>query len=414
MQRVNFGASPSGPLTGVRIADFTAVYSGPLAATILADQGADVVKVESHKGDLMRGALPKQDGIAAPFYTLNRNKKSLSLDLATPAGLEIAERLIRSSDVVMENFRPGVMERLGLGYERFAQDMPKLVYATINGVGKTGPYAKRRVYDAVVQAISGFATLPQDGVPALVNNLVCDKITSLTAAEAVVAALFAAERTGQGQQVDVSMLDASLFFLWSDAMANFTFPSDAVETMPYADLSLYIRQTKDGYIASMPVQQAEVLGALRALDLDDLIGDERFATFELRARNRHILKELTDAAYKRFTTEEICRRLEAHDVPYSIVNLRHEVVDDPQVNAMQALWRFDHPDGGPVQQPRPPAQFGKTPSSIYRATPLLGQDNDEVLVELGYTTEAVAQLYEDNILHKDKRVDERIDERARG
>ena len=399
--RVDFNGAPTGPLAGVRVIDFTAVYSGPLASSILGDQGADVIKIEPHSGDLMRRAMPKQDGIASAFYTLNRNKRSLCLDVRTEQGLEVARKLVATADVVMENFRPGVMDRLGLGYDSFKEAQPKLVYASISGVGATGPYAKRRIYDAVIQAITGFTTLQPDSPPSLVNNLVCDKITSLTAAEAVVAALFAAERTGQGQLVELSMLDANLFFLWSDAMSNFTFLEEDTEMMPYADLSLFIRQTKDGYVASMPVQQAEVEGALRALDLDELIGDERFATFEQRVRHRGLMKELTDEAYKRFTTAEVCKRLEAHDVPYSEVNLRHEVQDDPQIKAMNALWTFQHPDGGRVQQPRPPAQFQATPSNIRHATAHLGQHNEEVLAEVGYSAEQCASLTAEGVLYAD-------------
>ena len=401
--RIDFGGEATGPLNGVRIVDFTAVYSGPLAATILADQGADVIKIEPHSGDMMRRALPKQGGMASPFFSLNRNKRAMCLDLQTEEGLKIVKELIATADVVMENFRPGVMERLGLGYDEFKEAQPKLVYASINGVGPTGPYAKRRVYDAVIQAISGFTSLQPDGTPELVNSLVCDKITSLTAAEAVVAALFQAERSGRGQRVEVSMLDANLFFLWSDVMSSFTYLEEGTEKMPYADLSLFIRKTKDGWVASMPVQQAEVEGALRALDLDNLIGDERFADFESRARNRGLMKDLTDEAYLKFTTKEISERLEANDVPWSEVNLRHEVPDDPQIKAMDALWYFDHPEVGKARQPRPPAQFHETPSNFHQPTAFLGQHNEEVLAELGYTDEAIGQLKENKVLHAERK-----------
>lgn len=400
-QRVRLEDKPTGPLAGVKVVDFTAVYSGPLASSMLADQGAEVIKIEPARGDLMRKAIPRQNGVSSSYLTLNRNKRSLSIDLGTEAGVKIARQLIAQADVVMENFRPGVMQRLGLSYEDVREGHNKLVYVSITGVGAEGPYAKRRVYDAVIQAISGFATLPQDGRPALVNNLVCDKITALTAAEAVVAALFQAERSGQGQRVELSMLDASLFFLWSDAMGNFTFLEDDAEQVAYADMSQYIRETKDGFVASMPVQQAEVEGALRALGLETLIGDERFKDFESRARNRQLMKDMTDQAYKSYTTDEICARLEAEDVPYSNVNLRHEVVDDPQIAAMGALWEFDHPVSGRTRQPRPPAQFSKTPSNFHQPTALLGQHNDEILGALGYDADAVAALYEAGVLYRE-------------
>ncbi len=401
MSGVDLGGQATGPLAGVRIADFTAVYSGPLAATILGDQGAEVTKIEPKNGDLMRRGLPKVNGMGSAYLTLNRNKRSLCLDLRTEAGVKIARQIISRSDVVMENFRPGVMERLGLGYEKVSKDHEKLVYVSINGVGASGPYANRRVYDAVIQAISGFANLKHDEPPQLVNNLVCDKITSLTAAEAVVAALFQAERSGRGQRVELSMLDSALFFLWSDFMTNFTFLDEEVEKAPYGDLSLFIRKTKDGWVAQMPVQKAEIEGAFRALDLEELIGDPRFTSFEERLKNRGLLKEITDRAYASFTTEEICERLEAEDVPYSQVNLRDEIADDPQIQAMGALWEYEQPDVGPVRQPRPPAQFAETPSNIHTATARLGQHNREVLVELGYTDAEIDQLTAEDVLYEE-------------
>lgn len=392
-QRVDLGGTPTGPLAGVRVADFTAVYSGPLASSVLGDQGATVIKIEPSHGDLMRKGLPRHKEMGASFLTLNRNKQSLCIDIRTEQGSEIARRLIKTCDVVMENFRPGVMDRLGLGYAQLAAEQPKLVYVSINGVGPTGPYANRRVYDAVIQAVSGFAALKADEPPQLVNNLVCDKITALTASEAVVAALFQAERSGQGQHVEVSMLDAALFFLWSDLMNNYTLLEEGVDTVAPGDLSLFIRKTKDGWVAQMPVQKAEIEGAFRALGLEDLIGDERFATVADRIRNRPLLKELTDQAYAQFTTDEICARLEENDVPFSKVNLREEVPDDPQVQAMQALWTFDHPGVGEVRQPRPPAQFGQTPSNLHTPTAFLGQQNREILQSLDYSESEIDEMF---------------------
>jgi crotonobetainyl-CoA:carnitine CoA-transferase CaiB-like acyl-CoA transferase len=398
-QRVNLGGEATGPLQGVKVIDFTAVYSGPIAASILGDQGAQVIKVESAKGDLMRSGLPQSQGMPGPFATMNRNKRSLCLDLQSPEGLDIARKLIATADVVMENFRPGVMDRLGLGYDEFKQAQPKLVYASINGVGATGPYAKRRVYDAVIQAISGFATLQPKGDPAMVNNLVCDKITSLTAAEAIVAALFQAERSGHGQRVELSMLDASLFFLWPDTMPNYTLLEEGIETVPDGDHSMFMRKTKDGWIAAMPVQQAEIDGTFKALELDELIGDPRFADFASRARNRELINEVMNNAYVKFTTDTLCERFEENDVPYSRINMRHEIPDDPQVTAMQALWTYDHPRAGKIRSPRPPAQFANTPSNIHTHTPSLGENNGEILLELGFTQSEVAVLEASDVIY---------------
>ena len=398
-QRVDLGGEPTGPLKGVRVIDFTAVYSGPIASSILADQGAEVIKVESPAGDMMRRGLPQNGGLGSAFATMNRNKKAVALDLGKPQAVDIAGLLIGTADVVMENFRPGVMDRLGLGYEQFASQQPKLIYASITGVGPVGPYAKRRVYDAVIQAISGFCTLREpDGAPAMVNSLVCDKITSLTAAQAISSALFNAERTGRGQRVELSMLDANLYFLWPDTMGNFTLLEEGVEAMPYLDHSLFMRKTKDGWVAAMPVQQGEVQAAFRALGIEEMFGDERFSTYQARARNRALMKQMMDDAYLRFTTDEICERFEAEDVPYSRINMRPDVADDPQVKAMQALWTYRHPRAGRVRTPRPPAQFAGTPSNIYAHTPALGEHNREVFMALGMSSEDVDAFTREGVL----------------
>jgi crotonobetainyl-CoA:carnitine CoA-transferase CaiB-like acyl-CoA transferase len=401
-QRVDIDGAATGPLRGVRVVDFTAVYSGPIAASILGDQGAEVIKVESAAGDLMRRGLPKSNGLGSAFATMNRNKKSLCIDLQTEQGKDVARRLIATADVVMENFRPGVMDRLGLGYDTFKAAQPKLVYASINGMGDTGPYAKRRVYDAVIQALSGFTTLQTGDHPQMINSLVCDKVTSLTAAQAVVAALFQAERSGQGQKVDLSMLDANLYFLWPDVMNNFTFLAEGLEQMPPIDHSLFLRKTKDGWIATMPVQQNEVLGSFRALGVEHLFGDERFSTFEARARNRALLRELMDEAYAKFTTAELCELMEAEDVPYSNINRREDIPEDPQISAMGALWSYEHPIAGEVRSPRPPAQFRATPSNLHAHTPLLGEHNEEILVGLGLDEAAVQELARQGVIYADE------------
>lgn len=400
-QQINLGGAATGPLSGVKVIDFTAVYSGPIAASILGDQGADVIKVESRSGDLMRGGLPKSKNLGSPFTTMNRNKKSLCLDLKSDAGLDIARKLIASADVVMENFRPGVMDRLGLGYDQFKHSQPKLVYVSINGVGATGPYVNRPIYDAIIQALSGFTSL-QSGEPAMVNSLVCDKVTSLTAAQAVTAALFRAERSGRGQRVELSMLDASLFFLWPDVMNNYTFPDDAVENVPQLDHSLFMRKTLDGWIAAMPVQQKEADASFRALNIPHLADDERFSSAEARARNRSDYVQITGEAYARFTTDELCQRFEQEDVPHSRINGREDVLNDPQIEAMNALWTYDHPSAGEVRSPRPPAQFSETPSNIRAHTPSLGEHNIDILTDLGLDSAEIEHLTTSGVIYAEQ------------
>ncbi len=290
------------------------------------------------------------------------------------------------------------MNRLGLGYDTFKETHPKLVYASINGVGSTGPYANRRVYDAVIQAISGFTALRVDGKPEMVNSLVCDKVTSLTSAEAIVAALFQAERSGQGQRVEISMLDAALSFLWPDTMNNFTFLEEGVEAVAPLDHSVFLHETKDGWIASMPVQEAEFFGIFRALEQPELVDDPRFGSAAARLEHRDELRALMDEAYPKFTTAQLCERFESQDVPYSRLNTRAEVLSDPQVEAMGALLTYQHPQAGLVRTPRPAAQFEQTPSNVYAHTPALGEHSREVLQELGYLPTDIDQFITQKII----------------
>ena len=386
----------SGPLDGVRVIDLTTIYSGPIATSILGDHGADVVKIEAPGGEAMRpGFRQRRNGLSGPFAMMNRNKRSLVLDLSGDSGKRVLERLLSGADVVVENFRPGVMGRLGFGWDRLQAINSRLIYASINGVGPTGPYANRRVYDAVIQAISGMASLqsaPNSGRPQMINTLMCDKLTSINAAQNICSALYAREKTGRGQRVEVSMLDSSLFFLWPDGMANFTFVGDERPDGPFGSHEHFVRETKDGYIATMPVQPAEWSGLFTALELDELLGDERFATPQARQANRDLFQQLITEAYAQYTTAELVERLGANEVPFAEINSREAVIEDPQVKAMGALVEFEHPLGGPMRQPRPPGRFSDTETDIFRCSPELGEHTDDVLDEYGFNMDEVREL----------------------
>ncbi len=390
-----------GPLAGVRIIDFTSIYSGPIATAILGDQGADVIKIEPADGDVMRRGMPSRNGVGASFAMMNRNKRSLVIDARSDKGREALERLIVDADVLVENFRPGVMDRLGLGYERLAARNPRLIYVSINGVGSTGPYAKRRVYDAVIQAISGIAALQaggNDGDPQMVNTLICDKVTSVNAAQVISAALYSRERTGKGQQVELTMLDAALNFIWPDGMFNYSLLDDDSEPVPTLDYSSFVRRTADGYVAVMPVKAAEWHGVFKALELDTLWGDERFDSAANRRANADVLNRLLNDAYGRFSTEEMLERLEQNDVPYAELNSQADVITDPQVVAMGALQEFEHHLAGRMRQPRPQGQFKGTPAGLRRSSPALGEHTEEVLLEAGYSSAEIAALRREGII----------------
>ena len=384
----------AGSLDGIRILDLTSIYSGPIAASILGDQGADVVKVESPDGDFMRHpGMLQRNGVGGAFAMMNRNKRSVVVDLRQDEGVAVFKRLVEGADVVMENYRPGVMERLGIDYATLAAINPRLVFASINGVGHSGPYASRRVYDAIIQSVSGIGSLqsdPEHERPILINSLICDKITSMTAAQAIASALLARERTGVGQRVDVSMLDAALFFLWPDNMLNYTFVGEETPHTGRRSHEGMVRQTRDGYICTMPVQASEWEGLFRALDLPNLFQDERFRTQAGLDSQR--FQEALDDGYARYDTDELAERLEENEVPFARINPRDDVMHDPQIQAMGALLEFEHPIAGPMRQARAPARFGETPADIFRCSPELGEHTREVLAEAGYSQDDITDL----------------------
>ncbi|HJN49454.1 MAG: CaiB/BaiF CoA-transferase family protein [Pseudomonadales bacterium] len=389
-----------GPLAGIRVIDLTNIYSGPICTSILGDQGADIIKVESLEGDWMRAPRGIQrNGVSGAFAMMNRNKRSIVIDLTTVEGKAVLRKLVADADVLVENFRPGVMERLGIGYDVLKQVNEGLIFASINGVGHAGPYSGRRVYDAIIQSISGIGSLqadPNTDRPLLVNSLICDKLTSMTAAQSISSALVARERTGIGQRVDIAMLESALFFLWSDNMLNFTFVGDDFPYAFHPSHANMIRQTKDGYVCTMPVQSDEWQGLFRALDLPNLVEEERFQTDD--GIDMVLFQAALNEAYARFTTDELLRRLEENQVPFATVNAREEVIDDPQVVAMQSLWEFEHPIAGEMRQARPPARFSETPAGIFRCSPEHGEHTREVLEEAGYSSEEISAMRVRNIV----------------
>lgn len=390
----------AGALDGIRIIDLTTIYSGPICTSILGDQGADVIKVESPEGDWIR-SIPNiaRNGVNGAFAMMNRNKRSAMIDLSTEEGKDILRTLVKDADVVVENFRPGVMDRLGLGYEALKEINPGLVFASINGVGAVGPYANRRIYDAIIQAVSGMGALqanPKETRPILVNTLICDKLTSWAAAQAITAALVARGRTGEGQRVDIAMLDTALFFLWSDSLLNYTFVGDDVPYTEPLNHEVFVRQTKDGFICTMPVQLDEWLGIFKSLDLPNLLEDPAYLTAE--GVDNEKLGERLNQAFLNFETDELAERMEANQVPFAKINAREDVIHDPQVKAMESIWEFDHMWAGPMRQARPPARFSTTPSEIFRDSPEHGQHTADVLAEAGFDSDTIKDLRERRIV----------------
>ena len=354
-----------GPLKGVRVVDMSQVISGPFAATWLADQGADVVKVEDQRGDPARTIGPRKDDMSAMFFAVNRGKRGLVADLKSDEGRAKVWAEIEQADVLVQNFRPGVAERLGFGFEAVSARNPKIVYCSISGFGPTGPRAESRAYDAIVQAAAGFAACQAgpSGEPELVRSYVCDKVTALTAAQAVTAALYAREKTGKGQHVEVNMLDTALAFIWPEGMWNHGFMTDPPPPSPEVSAGYRLWQTRDGYMSLGGLQQVEFVNMCRALDAPDIAADPRFGSIVLRMANRSELRELLEAKVASWSTAELDARMAQEDAPGARVNSREDLLHDPQALHNGGYLEIDAGDLGKVRGPRHPARFSATPVS---------------------------------------------------
>lgn len=391
-----------GPLAGVRVLDLTAMVSGPVATMMLADQGADVIKVEPHAGDLMRGFGTVVEGMSASFLSCNRNKRSLCVDLKAKDGLEIVRKLLLSADVLVQNFRPGAIERMGLGESDARKLRPDIIYVSISGFGEKGPYARQRVYDPVIQALSGMAEIQADRLPTyrprMVRIIVPDKTTAVTAAQAITAALFSRERTGEGQHVRLAMLDVMIAYLWPESMASLSFvgrEADPARAQMGPDL---VYQTRDGFITAGAVSNAEWEGMCKAFGREDLLADARFASVTSRSKHTAERRSAISEELLKWDAKEILARLDANAVPCAPILKRTELIEDEQVRVNGIIETHEDAQLGTVRQPRPAARFERTPAAIRTLAPALGAHNAEILAELGYAPAQIERLAASGVL----------------
>jgi crotonobetainyl-CoA:carnitine CoA-transferase CaiB-like acyl-CoA transferase len=386
----------AGPLDGIRIIDLTAMISGPYATMILADQGADVIKVEiPGRGDHVRAGGNRSGGLPASFLNNNRNKRSITIDLKSERGIEILKKLAASADVFIQNFRPGVVDRMGIGEADIRKVSPDIVYVSISGFGEEGPFSHKPVYDPIIQALSGLASVQGGGDrnrPRLVRTILPDKLTGVTTAQAIAAALLARERTGVAQHVRISMLDAILSFLWSSDMGGQTFIGKEVSEARAASFIDLIYETKNGYMSVAVMNDREWEGFCHAAERPEWLEDERFKTPELRDLNIDARLELIQSRLITDTTEAWMEKLDAHRVPCAPVLTRSALLDHPQVKASTIIVETEHPDAGPLRQAMPAARFEKTPTSIRRPAPQLAADTDALLDEIGLAADEIAAL----------------------
>jgi crotonobetainyl-CoA:carnitine CoA-transferase CaiB-like acyl-CoA transferase len=377
-----------GPLAGVRVIDLSAVVSGPFGTSILADQGADVIMVEqAHSPDIVRRSGPLVEsahGVSAFFASMNRNKRSIALNLKHPHGVEVLKGLVAHADVLVQNFRPGVVERLGLGWDDLRRVKPELIMCSVSGFGADGPYAHRPAFDPIVQAVAGYPMVQadDDGVPHLVANIVCDKVTSMHVAQSICAALVARANGHGGQHIEVAMVDAGIHFLWPDAMWNQTY-LDHTTQMPDLSTIYQLFRTADGWAMVYPMAtEAHWRGMCAVLDRPDLADDPRFVDVQSRVRHGGEANDELAKETVRFTTAELVRRMDEADVPVAPVNTRQAMIDDPQVQHRGIVVETDHPTAGRIRSVRPPVRFSCTPSTLARHAPLFGEHTDEVLSEI--------------------------------
>ena len=390
-----------GPLDGVRVVDFTTMIAGPYGTMILADQGADVIKVEAPlRGDHVRRAGYGQRHFSAAFVNNNRNKRSIAVDAKAPAGRQVVLDLASRADVFVQNFRPGVMARLGLDYDDVRAVNASIVYVSMSGWGERGPYAHKPVYDPIIQALSGLASVQagsDTARPRLIRTILPDKLTGITASQAVCAALFARERSGQGQHVRLSMLDAVVAFLWSSDMGGQTFVGKEVDVAAAATFIDLIYETASGYISVSVMSNDQWRGLCHAVGRPEWLEDDRFKTPAGRDRNANARLDMTQQALLAKTAAEWLSILEAAGVPCAPVLTRGEMLRHPQVQAAGIVVETPHPHAGQLRQARNAARFEATAPQMRHGAPQLGEQTLEILAELGYDEAQRQALVRDGV-----------------
>ena len=394
-----------GPLKGIKVVELAQIMAGPTCGMLLADMGADVIKVEKLPGgdDTRSYTEPSIKGESAAFMMLNRNKRGMAVNLKTPGGLEVVKRLLADADVVTENYRKGTLDRLGLGYEVLQQINPRLIYCVVSGYGRTGPYADKGGFDLIAQGFGGLMSITGEpgGAPVKSGSPIADINAGILAALGIVSALYARATTGRGQMVDTSLAEAAIQqTYWQSAIYFATGvnpgPSGSAHilTAPYQAFP-----TADGWINLGGANQANWERIVKAIRRPELAEDERFRTNGERMKNLAALTPLIAERMKSRSSAEWIREFEAAGVPVGPVNKIGEMLADPQVQAREMVVEVDHPRAGRTKALGLPIKFSETPGEITRAAPLLGQHTREVLAGLGYSTAEIDRLGADGAIH---------------
>ena len=395
-----------GPLQGIKVVDMTTVLMGPFATQTLGDYGADVIKIESLDGDVTRQIGPtRHPGMGPVFLNANRSKRSICLDLKKDAGRAVVLRLVADADVLVYNVRPQAMQRLRLGYEDVAAVNPRLIYAGVFGFGQDGPYAAKAAYDDLIQGGSALAHLMArggDGTPRYVPNALVDRIVGLNAVGAILASLVHRDRTGVGQRVDIPMFETMAGFVMGDHLGGLTYepPLDQGGYARHLSPDRRPYKTSDGYICVIVYNDKQWDKFLTATGRDDLRNDPRFATFAGRATNiDHVYAELARIIALRSTAEWI-KLLDEADVPALPMHDLVSILSDPHLVATEFFPTVEHPSEGKIRSMRTAATWSETPAEPTRLAPRLGEQSEDVLREVGYSPDQIAQLVKDGVTNR--------------
>jgi len=388
----------NGPLQSIRVVDFTENMAGPFGTMVLGDQGADVIKVESPRGDVIRHTGTGSSSMASYFANLNRSKRSLVVDLQRPESRDVLDPLLDSADVVVHSFRPNAAARLRLDAPTVTANRPTLVHASIVGFGDSGPLAGRPVYDHVIQAVSGMADLQRESAhddPHLIRHGVVDKSTGHVLAQSVCAALIERFRTGKGGTIAISMLDVAVSLLWPDGMMDRTALKPEFR-MPVAALTFRLTPTADGYVSLVVLTQAQWQGLIDAFGLSDA-PDERDGIADGAIKPGAILRSARNAI-RSLPTDEVVKLLTANDVPCAPVLNLDEMLVHPQIVANGTIVEYDHPLIGPIRQPRATPTFASMHGADVVPAPGLGDHTREILSEIGLSRPSIERLLASDVV----------------
>lgn len=388
------------PLDGITVLEFSTMITASFAAMQLAEQGARVIKVEPlNVGDPMRYIGATKGEISSLFANCNRGKEAIRVDIKSEKGQQLIREMVPGIDVVIHNFRPGVMDKLGLGSENLRALNPKLIYTAISGFGHSGPKSEEPAYDPIIQAQSGITATQGAGEPAFFRTLICDKITAYTACQAVTSALFYRERSGEGQHIDLSMLDAGLFFIFPDGFQNHTLLDDDVAPQPLLIDILYEKTlTKDGAVTISAGNPDMQMRSLIAMGMEHLLVDERFDSMEKLVANIDEFKSLVSSAYLEYTTDEVIAKMNEADVPCARFLDHDEVLAQEQLVANDSIEVIDHPAMGSMRVVKAPPRFGGEVLEPGSPSPGHGEHTRTVLESFSIASERLDALLAEGVV----------------